>query len=117
MPQISTNLIARFGGEEFAVIFRGKSAASCVPHLEALREMIADYTLVVRDPKARPDNDKQGKDQRGQSKKKLKTTHVTISLGLAERHPAEDYEQVMKRADNALYKAKENGRNRLEKAP
>ena len=106
----------RYGGEEFAVVFRGNEAAACKPHLEALREVIADYDLVVRNPKARPDNDKQGRQQRGQANNKTKTTHVTISLGLAQREQGEEYEQVMKRADLALYKAKENGRNRLELA-
>lgn len=106
----------RYGGEEFAVVFRGKEAPACRPHLEALREVIGDYDLVVRDPKVRPDSDKEGRQQRGQSSKKTKTTHVTISLGLAQREPGESYEQVMKRADEALYKAKENGRNRLELA-
>lgn len=106
----------RYGGEEFAVVFRGKEAKACTPHLEALREVIADYDLVVRDPKARPESDKEGRQQRGQNQKKTKTTHVTISLGLAQREQGEEWEKVMKRADQALYKAKENGRNRLEQA-
>ncbi|GGA70252.1 GGDEF domain-containing protein [Neiella marina] len=106
----------RFGGEEFAVVFRNAEPAACVPHLEALREAIGCYDLIVRDASARPDSNKLGRQQRGQKPKKLKTTHVTISLGLAQRQTGEDYEAVMKRADQALYKAKENGRNRLELA-
>ncbi|MBD1388566.1 GGDEF domain-containing protein [Neiella sp. HB171785] len=106
----------RFGGEEFAVVFRNTEPAACVPHLEALREAIGSYDLVVRDASARPDSNKLGRQQRGQKPKKMKTTHVTISLGLAQRQTGEDYEAVMKRADQALYKAKENGRNRLELA-
>ncbi|MCM2679459.1 GGDEF domain-containing protein [Echinimonas agarilytica] len=104
----------RYGGEEFAVVFRGKSAEECRPHLEALREVIANYPLSVRNKNSRPEDDKQGKKQRGQTPKKAKTTHVTISLGVADRVAGETYEEVMKRADQALYKAKENGRNRVE---
>ncbi|MBW8191560.1 GGDEF domain-containing protein [Neiella marina] len=106
----------RFGGEEFAIVFRGKSPAACKAHLEALREEIAHYDLVVRDAKARPDDHNLGRQRRGAKPKKIKTTNVTISLGLAQRQQGEPYESVMKRADQALYRAKDNGRNRLEVA-
>ena len=33
----------RYGGEEFAIVFAGKSIEECIPHLEAIREVIANY--------------------------------------------------------------------------
>jgi len=39
-----------------------------------------------------------------------------MSFGAARRNSGESIEDLMKRADKALYKAKENGRNRVEKA-
>ena len=45
----------RYGGEEFTVVFSGKDKEQARPHLEAVREAIADYPLVLRG-KDRPDS-------------------------------------------------------------
>jgi len=37
-----------------------------------------------------------------------------VSIGLAQHQPGDEIEQTLKRADNALYKAKAGGRNRVE---
>ena len=39
---------------------------------------------------------------------------VTISIGISFRDKEEDYESLIKRADEMVYKAKENGRDRIE---
>ena len=39
---------------------------------------------------------------------------VTISIGIASRDKVESFESLIKRADEMVYKAKENGRDRLE---
>ena len=39
---------------------------------------------------------------------------ITSSFGVAELHASDDEEELIKRADTALYKAKKNGRNRVE---
>ncbi len=104
--------VFRYGGEEFTIVFRGRDIADARPHLETIRERIADYSLAVRS-KNRPKNAGAGKKQRG-SKQNTTTTNVTISMGLASRsadhrHP----EAVLKAADTALYRAKKAGRNRI----
>ena len=43
-----------------------------------------------------------------------KNIGVTISLGVAEYSPDDDENTLLQKADKALYKAKENGRNRVE---
>ncbi len=100
----------RYGGEEFLVLFNGMSAQDCRPHLETLREAIAEYKITIRDAKRRP-SDKKGIYMRGE-KRIGKQVSVTISIGVAERSqhlitPSE----VIKAADKALYKAKKAGRN------
>ena len=103
----------RYGGEEFCIIFPGKRLKPCTPHLEAVREAIGDHSIVLRDKTTRPKSSKAGANQRGK-KKRQKSVSVTISIGLAEKtSAAKSSEQVLKMADKALYKAKQNGRNCL----
>lgn len=105
--------VFRYGGEEFTIVFPRRDIEHARPYLEAIRQSIADYPLVVRG-KQRPSDGKAGRKQRGGQKKRHKSTRVTISIGVAERngelrHP----EAVLKAADKALYRAKRGGRNRV----
>jgi diguanylate cyclase (GGDEF)-like protein len=107
----------RYGGEEFCVIFPGKSLKPCIPHLEAVREAISDHRITVRDQKTRPKNAQTGaenRDKERDKKSRTKTVSVTISIGIAERTDLiTSPNQVMKSADEALYRAKQSGRNCL----
>ncbi|TAA45966.1 GGDEF domain-containing protein [Corallincola spongiicola] len=104
----------RYGGEEFTVLFKRKTLDDCIEHLEAVREAIADYSLVIRDKETRPKDAKAGKQQRGQAIRGQRVS-VTISIGVAEREPGVDQPmQVLKAADKALYRAKQAGRNCLK---
>ncbi|MCD8532013.1 MAG: GGDEF domain-containing protein [Saccharospirillaceae bacterium] len=105
----------RYGGEEFTLIFPSSGLSECLPFIEATRERIASYPLAVRNRQQRPDNQRQGQKKRGQNNRRNMLT-ITMSFGVARRNRGETIEDVMKRADNALYKAKENGRNRVEQA-
>ena len=95
----------RYGGEEFAVVFPGKSAEEAGASLERLRRTIAQSSFIVRGQDRRK---KTGKGWRNGEKE----TSVTVSIGLAERT---DYalspHDVLKLADKALYRAKAKGRN------
>jgi diguanylate cyclase (GGDEF)-like protein len=101
----------RYGGEEFAIIFAGRDLESCIPHLEAVRSAIDNYSIALRDQTTRPKSRQEGTAKRGKSKRR-KTVSVTVSIGLAE-HSEENNkpDQVLKTADKALYKAKQSGRN------
>ena len=99
----------RYGGEEFALVFAGKTLEQCLPHLEAVREAIATYEIRLRDAD-RPHDDQQGRQRRGAVR--ASSVSVTISIGGAERlleHRGP--EEVLKAADQALYAAKGAGRN------
>lgn len=101
----------RYGGEEFTVLFPGKSLEHCKPHLEVLRRNIEHYQMVVRDRSNRPEDAAKGRQQRGKAATNPFVS-VTISIGVAERSAAHrEPEEVIKAADEALYKAKGAGRN------
>ncbi|WP_181919514.1 diguanylate cyclase [Alkalilimnicola ehrlichii] len=106
----------RYGGEEFTIVFPGKSIEHSLEYLENVREEIANYALVLRS-NDRPADRKRGRERRGSGKSaKPKTTHVTISIGVAARNDElRQPDMVVKAADEALYRAKKGGRNRVSK--
>ncbi|MFC6336908.1 diguanylate cyclase [Pseudomonas sp. CCM 7891] len=100
----------RYGGEEFAVVFAGKSLEECLPHLEEIREIIATYDIKLRNPDNRPQDDQQGRQRRAGNG--ASNVSVTVSIGVAERLAEQrSPEEVLKAADQALYNAKGAGRN------
>jgi len=102
----------RYGGEEFTVLFPGKTAAETLPHLEELRRAIENYRLAIRSDD-RPKDPRQGESRRG-SKTATTEVSVTISIGVAEAAEAQrSAGEVMKAADKALYRAKNKGRNQV----
>ena len=99
----------RYGGEEFAVVFAGKTLDECMPHLEEIREIIASYDIKLRNPD-RPQDDHQGRQRRAGSG--ASSVSVTVSIGVAERQAEQrSPDEVLKSADQALYTAKGAGRN------
>ena len=101
----------RYGGEEFTIIFPGKDTSSAAVYLEALRNNIASKPFVVRN-KQRPKDKPSQNNTKSDNMKKL---NVTVSIGVAEKEAKHSStHDIMKSADNALYKAKKKGRNRVE---
>lgn len=102
----------RYGGEEFTVVFPGKTVEECLPHLEALRLAVEHYPLQLRDKHSRPGDAREGKQRRAGGK--TGSVSVTMSIGVAERQLEQRQpEEVIKCADLALYAAKQAGRNRV----
>jgi len=115
----------RCGGEEFAIIFRDTSAGEALDHLDALRRTIQDSRFRVRGAERRSSARTEGTERRKTTSRKSAPAaselsgelSLTVSIGVAEpstrnRQP----EQVINAADQALYRAKHNGRNRVELA-
>jgi len=111
----------RYGGEEFTVLFSGQRLAQAFAHLEASRASIEGYKMAMRG-EDRPKGKRAGRQRRSAGKGKEaaaapgKVLSVTVSMGAAEpgkrlKTPAE----VIKAADEALYRAKEGGRNRVSR--
>lgn len=89
-----SDLIARWGGEEFAVLLSGPNADAAALISERIRHAVekADFSDLA--PQLR----------------------VTISIGYAVYIRDESQANFVRRADQALYHAKANGRNRVEQA-
>lgn len=95
---VGNRFTARFGGEEFAIIFQGEGPGTVEAALEAVREEVASRAL-----RRRSTNDELGA--------------VTLSAGFAEQLPGEEAIALLDRADTALYASKRGGRNRVTRAP
>jgi diguanylate cyclase (GGDEF)-like protein len=115
LAQIGGDGIAyRYGGEEFGVLFPDSDLRRATRHLESMRASIERYKMAVRgeDRPRNPDDTARLR----LNKPAEKTLSVTVSIGVAQpgdalRTPA----QVLKAADEALYRAKQAGRNRVSK--
>ena len=103
----------RYGGEEFTIIFKGKYTEQVKEHLQALISEIQNYDITIRNTHERPDDHEVGMKKRGKNSKPADVVNVTVSIGLADSTTTRQPEEVLKLADNALYKAKETGRNKL----
>lgn len=99
----------RYGGEEFTVLFPGKSLSDAVPHLEDLREAVSQRGFT---PKSGKEGQKKKTKQARAKAGGGKQLFVTISIGVAEKNDKRKYpDDVIKAADTALYRAKKKGRN------
>lgn len=102
----------RSGGEEFTIVFPGKEKAEALPHVEQVREAVADARFTLR-RKPRP-NKADGERKRSTGKNNERRIGVTISVGLAGVGVRDaTTAAVVKAADKAMYRAKKGGRNRV----
>ncbi len=84
-----SDIFSRYGGEEFLIISHEANADNATQHAERLRNEIAQYPFET-------------------------ITQLTASFGVAEfKKDVDTVKSLIKRADDALYKAKKNGRNRV----
>jgi diguanylate cyclase (GGDEF)-like protein len=132
----------RVGGEEFTILFPGKSLKEVQPHLELLRtavensafhlrggvdrrslSRVPDQTIPDRRRRRRKDEDRRSPapkvsgPARSGGSAAGRDISVTVSIGVAESNAkTREAELVIQAADKALYRAKRNGRNRVESA-
>ena len=84
-----TDIFARWGGEEFVILFRGINESQA----KKVSDKIREHLLKLEHATA---------------------GHISASFGVTELKDDDTVETMFKRCDKALYKAKENGRNRVE---
>ena len=101
----------RYGGEEFAVLFPGAELDEALLYLETIRISIEGYRMAVRAPD-RPKQQEHGAKRRGAGAPD-KHLSVTVSVGACGSGSKKSAAQVIKAADEALYRAKQSGRNRV----
>ena len=119
----------RVGGEEFSILFPGKSIKEAFPHAELLRAEIEACAFHVRGQRERRRGIPSVADRRKPVRRKANGRRssrrpsfsgelsVTVSIGVAEATArTREAEKVIQAADKALYRAKEAGRNRVETA-
>ena len=108
----------RYGGEEFTVLFANATLEEAMPHLEDIRASVAAYRMAVRSEQ-RPKEKELGEKLRAlgaeESQPPDKLLSVTVSIGAAGPLEGATPAQVLKAADEALYRAKKGGRNRVSK--
>ena len=85
---------ARYGGEEFAIILPGAELKGAVSVAEQIRQILEQRPIINRATGRR-------------------LGVVTCSIGVAQYRPGEPVGEVLDRADQALYRAKREGRNRV----
>lgn len=95
IPHRPADLVARFGGEEFAVLLPATSAEDAAAVAEHMRQAVLDLQIPHATSRVSPG--------------------VTASFGVAAIQPSlhEDLSELVAAADTALYDAKEHGRNRV----
>jgi diguanylate cyclase (GGDEF)-like protein len=89
-----SDIVGRYGGEEFVVILPGTSAEDSIGVLDNVRDAFSKVRHHAED----------------------KEFNVTFSVGVADLGVASDADALFKAADDALYRAKNGGRNKVEKA-
>ena len=100
----------RIGGEEFALVFAKRPTREVMGELEALRGAVAASGFVLRSPDRPARKPKRAPAKREPDRK----ITVTVSIGVADRAGRlVAPEEVVKAADEALYRAKRGGRNRV----
>lgn len=87
----NTDMAARVGGEEFAIILPDTDAESAIAFAEKLRKRIEQTIVVIGENEISP----------------------TVSLGIAMNRKSSDLDELLERSDRALYTAKRTGRNKV----
>ena len=85
----SEDLIARYGGDEFAAILHDIDLEDAIHVAERIRRAVSDLGIPTQEGT------------------------ITVSIGLAAFLPGEEASDLVRRADEALYRAKSEGRNRV----
>ncbi|GHE94832.1 GGDEF domain-containing protein [Thalassotalea profundi] len=86
--------VSRIGGEEFAITSLGKNTNTATALADRIRKKVEDHRFVLADIEVK----------------------ITISLGVATLIDSQTSDELLKRTDDALYKAKNSGRNQVQVA-
>ena len=87
----SVQLPCRYGGEEFLVLYPNVGLEEAVTYAESVRKQVEETKIMVRG----------------------EAIPITVSCGVSSYREGEEFLPFMERADQALYKAKSTGRNKV----
>lgn len=102
-----SDVVGRWGGDELIVVLPETTAEAGAASMQRVLERVR-HAVVVLPPRTRGtgDTEPSADDQRA-------AVGVTLSVGVAERERGVDHDQLLSRAERALYRAKEAGRDRV----
>jgi diguanylate cyclase (GGDEF)-like protein len=86
-----SDIVCRWGGEEFIILLKGSNTQSARRVAEKIRLLVEQHTYVFSG----------------------EPLQITVSIGLTELQPDDTLHSLIGRADSALYRAKQNGRNQI----
>ena len=92
------DIAARYGGEEFVILLPYTTVTEAKLVAERLLKSVNSKVIDI---------------EKVNTKNKTKTISVSISIGICEYNHEDKYDQLVMKADKALYEAKETGRNRI----
>jgi diguanylate cyclase (GGDEF)-like protein len=87
-----SDILCRWGGEEFILLLKNTNAAQAQELGEKIRSQVSSFIIEYENKELR----------------------ITTSIGMAQLLPGESVDQLITRADRALYRAKKTGRNKLQ---
>ncbi len=90
----ATDVVARLGGEEFCAVLTGRDREEATEAAERIRRSFEQAAIPIGNGAGA----------------------ATVSIGVAINGPAESFSSTLSRADSALYKAKQGGRNQIRAA-
>ena len=90
------DILARYGGEELAIILTGTDLRNAAIKANRLRELVEQLTIPAGEKVTQPGYDK-----------------VTLSIGINDYQTDDTVESLVKKADLALYKANNTGKNKV----
>lgn len=91
--------IYRFGGEEFVIILENTNHLGAVSLAKKIKQLLSKLSIPIK------------------TNSSTQLFKITMSMGISSKHLKDSPDSLMTRADNALYKAKEKGRNCYITAP
>ncbi|HUI90993.1 MAG TPA: GGDEF domain-containing protein [Chitinivibrionales bacterium] len=86
------DILCRYGGEEFVILFTATPREGAIFAVDKIRKLIADHQVYLD---------------------KASSVHITVSIGFASFNEASDIYKLLALADQRLYKAKSEGKNRV----
>ncbi len=89
----NSDIVFRYGGEEFVILLSETSHEEAIEIAERVRSAIEQHTIAYD----------------------MQTLKITASLGVSSLQEKENSQSLVKRADDYMYKAKKNGRNKVVK--
>ncbi|HEV2291669.1 MAG TPA: GGDEF domain-containing protein [Gemmatimonadales bacterium] len=110
LAQVGGARAFRYGGEEFTLLLPGRSLEDAASALEGARAAVEATTFTLRAPDRPRRRPRQGK---AKKRSGSEVVAVTISIGAAEPAAGDLPASVLEAADQALYRAKQGGRNRI----